>query len=139
MSPGIHSRSSNQNLRANNPRRAVIQSALSNFPMTSELEDLQQQIAAMHPAIDDIEAEIARAIVGQRYLVERLLIGLLANGHVLLEGVPGLAKTATISALAQCIHTKFSRIQFTPDLLPSDLVGNLIYNPREGKIGRAHV
>ena len=100
--------------------------------MTSELEDLQEQIAAMHPAIDAIEAEIARAIVGQRYLVERLLIGLLANGHVLLEGVPGLAKTATISALAQCIHTKFARIQFTPDLLPSDLVGNLIYNPREG-------
>jgi MoxR-like ATPase len=65
-------------------------------------------------------------------LVERLLIGLLANGHVLLEGVPGLAKTATINALAQTIHTKFARIQFTPDLLPSDLVGNLIYNPREG-------
>jgi MoxR-like ATPase len=100
--------------------------------MKSELEHLQQQIEAMHPAIDGIEAEISRAIVGQRHLVERLLIGLLANGHVLLEGVPGLAKTATISALAQCIHTKFARIQFTPDLLPSDLLGNLIYNPREG-------
>src|SRR3954469_23324225 len=99
--------------------------------MTSELEDINQQIAAMHPSIDAIEAEIAKAIVGQRYLVERLLIGLLANGHVLLEGVPGLAKTATISALAQTLHTKFARIQFTPDLLPSDLVGNLIYNPRE--------
>jgi hypothetical protein len=100
--------------------------------MTSELEDINQQITAMHPSIDAIEAEIAKAIVGQRYLVERLLIGLLANGHVLLEGVPGLAKTATISALAQTIQTKFARIQFTPDLLPSDLVGNLIYNPREG-------
>ncbi len=100
--------------------------------MTSELEDINQQIAAMHPSIDAIEAEIAKAIIGQKYLVERLLIGLLANGHVLLEGVPGLAKTATISALAQTIHTKFARIQFTPDLLPSDLVGNLIYNPREG-------
>ena len=100
--------------------------------MTSELEEINQQIAAMHPYIDGIEAEISKAIVGQRYLVERLLIGLLANGHVLLEGVPGLAKTATISALAQTIHTKFARIQFTPDLLPSDLVGNLIYNPREG-------
>ena len=66
--------------------------------MTSELEDLQQQIAAMHPAIDAIEAEISRAIVGQRYLVERLLIGLLANGHVLLEGVPGLAKTGPFVA-----------------------------------------
>src|SRR6478735_3594665 len=86
----------------------------------------------MHPSIDAIEAEIAKAIVGQRYLIGRLLIGLLANGHVLLEGVPGLAKTATINALAQCISTKFARIQFTPDLLPSDLLGNLIYNPREG-------
>ncbi len=100
--------------------------------MTSELEELNQQIAAYHPTIDAIEAEIGKAIVGQRYLVERLLVGLLANGHVLLEGVPGLAKTATINALAQTIHTKFARIQFTPDLLPSDLVGNLIYNPREG-------
>ena len=99
--------------------------------MTSELEHLQGKIEAMHPAIEGIEAEIAKAIVGQRHLVERLLVGLLANGHVLLEGVPGLAKTATISALAQCIHTKFARIQFTPDLLPSDLIGNLIYNPRE--------
>src|SRR5678816_1339035 len=94
--------------------------------MTSELEDINQQIAAMHPSIDAIKAEISKAIVGQAYLVERLLIGLLANGHVLLEGVPGLAKTATINALAQTIHTKFARIQFTPDLLPSDLVGNLI-------------
>src|SRR6187399_2108985 len=100
--------------------------------MTSEIEEINNQIAAMHPYIDGIEAEIGRVIVGQRYLVERLLIGLLANGHVLLEGVPGLAKTATISALAQTIHTKFARIQFTPDLLPSDLVGNLIFNPREG-------
>src|SRR6187402_2180099 len=100
--------------------------------MTSELAEINQQIAAMHPSIEAIEAEISKAIVGQTYLVERLLIGLLANGHVLLEGVTGLAKTATISALAQTIHTKFARIQFTPDLLPSDLLGNLIYNPREG-------
>ena len=100
--------------------------------MKSELEDLNAQILALHPHIDAIYAEVGKAIIGQQYLVRRLLIGLLANGHVLLEGVPGLAKTATISALAQCIHTKFARIQFTPDLLPSDLVGNLIYNPREG-------
>jgi MoxR-like ATPase len=99
--------------------------------MTSELEDLNKKIAALHPTIDAIKAEIGKAIIGQHYLVERLLIGLLANGHVLLEGVPGLAKTATINALAQTLHTKFARIQFTPDLLPSDLVGNLIYNPRD--------
>jgi len=100
--------------------------------MTSEIEDLNQQILAFHPQISAIQQEMAKSIVGQKYLIGRLLVGLLANGHVLLEGVPGLAKTATINALAQCLHTKFARVQFTPDLLPSDLVGNLIYNPREG-------
>ncbi len=100
--------------------------------MTSELAAINEQIAKMHPHIEGIEAEISKAIVGQKYLIERMLVGLLANGHVLLEGVPGLAKTATINALAQTIHTKFARIQFTPDLLPSDLIGNLIYNPRDG-------
>jgi len=71
-------------------------------------------------------------VVGQKYLVDRLLIGLLANGHVLLEGVPGLAKTLTIRTLAGCIQTGFRRLQFTPDLLPADIVGTLIYNPRDG-------
>ncbi len=69
--------------------------------------------------------EIQKMVVGQQYLVERLLIGLLSNGHVLLEGVPGLAKTTTIKALASCVHAEFKRIQFTPDLLPSDIVGTL--------------
>ena len=100
--------------------------------MKSEIEDLSRQVQAVQPALTGIKQEIAKAIVGQHHLVDRLLIGLLANGHVLLEGVPGLAKTASVSALAQCIHTKFQRIQFTPDLLPSDLLGNLIYNPRDG-------
>ncbi|MEZ0299384.1 MAG: AAA family ATPase [Candidatus Methylacidiphilales bacterium] len=81
--------------------------------------------------IPAITQEMRKAVVGQQYLVERLLIGLLANGHVLLEGVPGLAKTTTVKALASCIHADFKRIQFTPDLLPSDVVGTLIYNPRE--------
>ncbi len=72
-------------------------------------------------------------VVGQEYLIRRLLIGLLSNGHVLLEGVPGLAKTTTIKALAGCLQASFSRIQFTPDLLPSDIVGTLIYNPQEHK------
>ena len=99
--------------------------------MTSEIEDLNRQILSFHPKIEAIQLEMAKSIVGQKYLISRLLVGLLANGHVLLEGVPGIAKTATINALAQCLHTKFARIQFTPDLLPSDLVGNLIYNPRE--------
>ena len=79
-----------------------------------------------------LREEIGHVIVGQRYLVDRLLVGLLANGHVLLEGVPGLAKTTAVKALANAIRASFRRIQFTPDLLPADLVGTLIYNPREG-------
>src|SRR5215210_8921790 len=77
---------------------------------------------------DRLRNELAKVIVGQLYMLDRLLIGLLSNGHVLLEGVPGLAKTLTIKSLAQAIHAKFSRIQFTPDLLPADVVGTMIYN-----------
>jgi len=80
-----------------------------------------------------LREEIGRTIVGQRYLVDRLLIGLLANGHVLLEGVPGLAKTLSVKTLAQTIDAKFHRLQFTPDLLPADLIGTLVYNPRDGE------
>ncbi len=79
-----------------------------------------------------LREEIGSVIVGQRYLVDRLLIGLLANGHVLLEGVPGLAKTLSVKTLAKTISAHFQRIQFTPDLLPADLIGTMIYNPREG-------
>ena len=79
-----------------------------------------------------LREEIGRVIVGQRYLVDRLLIGLLANGHVLLEGVPGLAKTLSVKTLAQTIDASFHRLQFTPDLLPADLIGTLIYSPRDG-------
>lgn len=82
--------------------------------------------------IQDLFAEIHKVIVGQHYLIERLLIGLLSNGHILLEGVPGLAKTLTVKALAAAIDAKFRRIQFTPDLLPADLIGTLIYNPSTG-------
>jgi MoxR-like ATPase len=79
-----------------------------------------------------LREEIGTVIVGQRLLVDRLLIGLLTNGHVLLEGVPGLAKTLAVKTLAQAIQASFRRIQFTPDLLPADLIGTLVYNPREG-------
>jgi MoxR-like ATPase len=79
-----------------------------------------------------LREEIGTVIVGQRYLIDRLLVGLLANGHVLLEGVPGLAKTLAVKTLAQAVAATFRRIQFTPDLLPADLVGTMIYNPREG-------
>src|SRR5882672_8997561 len=76
--------------------------------------------------------ELGKVIVGQNYLVERLIIGLLANGHVLLEGVPGLAKTLSVKSLAACLNVKFSRLQFTPDMLPADVVGTQIYNPQSG-------
>ena len=77
--------------------------------------------------------EIGKVIVGQKYLIDRLLIGLLADGHVLLEGVPGLAKTLSVKTLSAAIQTTFHRIQFTPDLLPADVIGTLIYNPKDGE------
>jgi len=82
--------------------------------------------------INRFKQEIEKVIVGQQYLIERLLVGLLANGHVLVEGVPGLAKTLSVKTLSQAINTKFQRIQFTPDLLPADLIGTLVYNPKTG-------
>jgi MoxR-like ATPase len=91
-------------------------------------ERVQQEGAALYR----LREEIGRVIVGQRYLVDRLLIGLLGNGHVLLEGVPGLAKTLSIKTLAQTLDASFQRLQFTPDLLPADLIGTLIYSPRDG-------
>src|ERR1700755_2841366 len=76
--------------------------------------------------------EIGKVVIGQNYLVERLTIGLLANGHVLLEGVPGLAKTLSVKTLANCLNVKFSRLQFTPDMLPAGVIGTQIYNPQSG-------
>uniref|UniRef100_UPI001AA02F84 AAA family ATPase n=1 Tax=Niastella caeni TaxID=2569763 RepID=UPI001AA02F84 len=83
--------------------------------------------------IDRLRDETARVIIGQHHMLDRLLIGLLSNGHVLLEGVPGLAKTLTIKSLAQAIHAKYSRIQFTPDLLPADVIGTMIYNQQKNE------
>jgi MoxR-like ATPase len=82
--------------------------------------------------ISRVISEVAKVVVGQEYMVNRLLVGLFTNGHILLEGVPGLAKTLTVSTLAQVLHLDFQRIQFTPDLLPADLVGTMIYNQKEG-------
>ncbi|MGC3942967.1 MAG: MoxR family ATPase [Chryseolinea sp.] len=83
--------------------------------------------------IKQVYSEVGKVVVGQEYMVNRLLIGLFTNGHILLEGVPGLAKTLTVSTLAQVLHLDFQRIQFTPDLLPSDLVGTMIYNQKDGR------
>jgi MoxR-like ATPase len=94
---------------------------------------LNEQVQAAAGWIKQLREEIAQVIVGQQQLVDRLLVGLLANGHVLLEGVPGLAKTMSVRTLATAIHASFHRIQFTPDLLPADIVGTLIYSPQDGK------
>src|SRR5205809_1422814 len=91
-------------------------------------EAVQEAGAFVRPLFN----ELGKVIVGQTYLVERLVIGLLANGHVLLEGVPGLAKTLSVKSLANCLNVKFSRLQFTPDMLPADVIGTQIYNPQSG-------
>ena len=100
--------------------------------MEATVKQVGEQVKASQEIIESLFREIAKVIVGQHYLVERLLIGLLADGHVLLEGVPGLAKTMSVRTLARTIDAKFQRIQFTPDLLPADLIGTLVYNPKDG-------
>ena len=104
----------------------------------SSTQELTEQVKQSCQWIPPLQQEIARVVVGQKYLVDGLLTGLLTNGHILLEGVPGLAKTLTVKTLANCIHTGFQRIQFTPDLLPADLIGTLIYNPRSGDFTTKH-
>jgi len=94
-------------------------------------EEFADIVSTKHRWIATIKTEMAKVLVGQEELVDRLLIGLLCNGHILLEGVPGLAKTLAIKALSGCIKADFSRLQFTPDLLPADLLGTMIYNPQE--------
>ena len=94
---------------------------------------LNEQVQAAAGWIGRLRTEVGRVIVGQEQLVDRLLVGLLANGHVLLEGVPGLAKTMCVRTLASAIHASFRRVQFTPDLLPADITGTLIYSPQDGK------
>jgi len=99
----------------------------------SDIDDIEARIADSAKVFEAARTEMGRILVGQRYMVDRLLIGLLANGHVLIEGVPGLAKTTAVKALANALHLDFSRIQFTPDLLPADLVGTQIYQPADGE------
>ncbi len=101
--------------------------------MAVDLEKLHSKIESESQFIDNIVKEMDNVIVGQKSLVRRLLIGLLANGHILIEGVPGLAKTLAVSTLAKIIKVDFQRIQFTPDLLPADLLGTLIYNQKDGE------
>jgi MoxR-like ATPase len=98
-----------------------------------DIKTINEMIQRESAFVDTLTSEVSKVIVGQKQMVDRLLIGLLCNGHILLEGVPGLAKTLTIKSLASAISAKFQRIQFTPDLLPADLVGTMIYNQKDGK------
>lgn len=98
-----------------------------------DIRQLNERISHAAQFTDKLREEVGHVIVGQSQMLDRLLIGLLSNGHVLLEGVPGLAKTLTIKSLAQAIHAKFSRIQFTPDLLPADVIGTMIYNQQRNE------
>ncbi|MEO0794123.1 MAG: MoxR family ATPase [Verrucomicrobiota bacterium] len=99
----------------------------------STLSEVNDQVKEASSWVPLLREEIAKVIVGQHYLVDRLIVGMLANGHVLLEGVPGLAKTLSVRTLASAVEADFSRIQFTPDLLPADIVGTLIYNPQKAE------
>ncbi len=99
--------------------------------MDSEISKLNQKIQQDSLFLVDLRKEMAKVVVGQDDLINGLLVGLIANGHVLVEGVPGLAKTLTVKTLAQTISAAFQRIQFTPDLLPADIVGTLVFNPKE--------
>ncbi|MBI2192342.1 MAG: AAA family ATPase [Planctomycetes bacterium] len=101
-------------------------------PSTS-VREISERVKEESRFVSSLQETVARVIVGQRYMIDRLLVGLLTRGHVLLEGVPGLAKTLAVKTLSAAIETKFQRIQFTPDLLPADLIGTLIYNPRTGE------
>jgi MoxR-like ATPase len=100
--------------------------------MSTGIEAINEAVKEASAFTRPLFNELGKVIVGQSYLTERLVIGLLANGHVLLEGVPGLAKTLSVKSLANCIRVKFSRLQFTPDMLPADVIGTQIYNPQSG-------
>ena len=100
-------------------------------PSAKEIAALNDLISGESEFVDDIKSEMKKVIVGQEHMVERLLIALLSNGHILLEGVPGLAKTLAINTLAKTVKSEFARIQFTPDLLPADLLGTMIYSPKK--------
>ena len=100
--------------------------------MTIDIQEINEQVKVASEFVDNLRAEMGKVIVGQSYLIDRLILGLLANGHILIEGVPGLAKSLSVQVLARAINTSYQRIQFTPDLLPADLLGTLVYNPKTG-------
>jgi MoxR-like ATPase len=101
--------------------------------MNTDIREIQALVETEASFVTKLTSQISSVIVGQKYLVERLLMGILADGHILIEGVPGLAKTLSVKTLSDAIQAKFQRIQFTPDLLPADLIGTLIYNPQKAE------
>ncbi len=101
--------------------------------MDGGIKEINERVRDESRFVDDVLAEVGRTIVGQRTMVERIIMGLLTGGHILLEGVPGLAKTLTVNTLAQTISANFQRIQFTPDLLPADIVGTMISRSRRDR------
>ncbi|MDB5387193.1 MAG: ATPase family associated with various cellular [Planctomycetaceae bacterium] len=103
--------------------------------MSVDIQQIKEQVLRHSDQIERVKAEVRKVLIGQDVMLSRLLIAMLTGGHVLLEGLPGLAKTTAIKALANALRCKFNRIQFTPDLLPADLIGTMIYNPREGSFG----
>jgi len=103
---------------------------MENISPLTDLSALNERIRIESEFVERLTTEMGKVIIGQKYMIERLLLGLLSNGHILLEGVPGLAKTLAIKTLSEAVKANFSRIQFTPDLLPADLTGTMIYNPR---------
>jgi MoxR-like ATPase len=100
--------------------------------LAAHIQTINQRVQGESGFVQQLATEVHRVIVGQKYMVERLLIGLLTRGHILLEGVPGLAKTLAVKTLSAAVDTRFQRIQFTPDLLPADLIGTMIFNPKDG-------
>lgn len=100
--------------------------------MYGQIKELEERIGQESEKLREVRAEIAKAVIGQEYMVERMLIGLLTGGHILLEGLPGLAKTLSVNSLALTMNADFSRIQFTPDMLPADLIGTNVFNPQDG-------
>jgi MoxR-like ATPase len=102
------------------------------------IQEINEQVQHASAWVRPLQQEVSRVVVGQKHLIDRLLVGLLTNGHILLEGVPGLAKTLSLKTLAAATHLKFKRLQFTPDMLPADIVGTMIYNPRDGSFHTKH-
>ncbi len=100
--------------------------------LATHVQAINQKVKDEGAFVQQLVAEVHRVIIGQKYMVERLLIGLLTRGHILLEGVPGLAKTLAVKTISSAVDTRFQRIQFTPDLLPADLIGTMIFNPKDG-------